>query len=155
MQDQSQQFSQDHVQLGFEYSIGRRLLNLSVCTIPVLDHPHSKRGYSLCLNGIFSLYSLSLVLSLLIEENLILSRLYLPIRYLYTLVRFPPSLLFSRLNSYSSHPFIIFVTLWRTYSLMSMSILYWGTQNWTQHSRTGFTSRGARSSPLTCWQCFF
>ena len=59
-------------------------------------------------------------------------------------------LLFSRLNSSSSlslssyqrcsSPFIIFPALHCTLSSMSMSLLYWGAWNWTQHSRCGLTS---------------
>ncbi|KAK4820459.1 hypothetical protein QYF61_027036, partial [Mycteria americana] len=37
---------------------------------------------------------------------------------------------------------------------MSICFLYWGGQNWTQHSRpvSPRLSRGEGSPPLTCWQ---
>ena len=34
---------QDHVQLGFKYFHGQRLHNLSGKTVPVFDHPYSKK----------------------------------------------------------------------------------------------------------------
>lgn len=53
----------------------------------------------------------------------------------------PESLLFSKLNSSSSlslfsqdNPLIIFVAICRTRSIKSATFLYWGTQNWKQHS---------------------
>ena len=84
------------------------------------------------------------------EKSLALPFLHHPFRHLYTLIRSTVSLLFSRLISPSSLslslqercscPLIIFVALHLTVSSMSMSFLYWGTQNWTQHSRCGPTS---------------
>lgn len=53
------------------------------------------------------------------------------------------SLKFKLCDRYSSS-FIIFVGLPLTHSSMSMSFLYWRTQNWTQHSRSGLTSAGQR-----------
>lgn len=60
------------------------------------------------------------------------------------------SLLFSRLISHSSlhflslyerysNPLITFVLLWWTFSSMSMPLLYWESQNRTQHSRLAFS----------------
>lgn len=67
------------------------------------------------------------------------------IRYLYTLTRHPPSLLFSKknyqsalsLSSYGtcSSPFLTSAALRWTCASMSMSHFYWGAQNRTQHSR--------------------
>ena len=42
-----------------------------------------------------------------------------------------------------------------TFSRRSLSFLYWGAQNWTQHSKCGLTSTEGGSPPLTCWPCFF
>ena len=75
------------------------------------------------------------------------------------------SLLFSRLNSSStlrlssyvrcSGPSTLTALGW-TLSSKSTSFLYWGVQNWTQHSRYGLPvlSRGERSPLSTCWQYF-
>jgi len=76
--------------------------------------------------------------------------LHLLSRYLCTLIRSSPSLLCCRLNSPSSlslssqerccSPFIISVARFWTLSSMSMSLLCWGAQNWTQRSRCNLTS---------------
>lgn len=65
------------------------------------------------------------------------------------IVGFPPSLLFSMLNSSSSlslysyvihfKPLIIFMALHWTHSSLSMSLLYWVDQTWSQHSSRGLT----------------
>ena len=69
------------------------------------------------------------------------------------------SLLFAGLNSPSSrslslydrcfNPCIIFMSLHQTHSNMSLSLLNWGAQHWTQHSRciSPLLSRGG-GSPL-------
>lgn len=83
---------------------------------------------------------LPLVLSLrTTEKNLALSFLFFcPFRYLYKLIRSPPSLPFSRLNSPSclslsplgrcSGPFITLVTFGWSLCSISMSLLYWEAQ---------------------------
>lgn len=49
----------------------------------------------------------------------------------------------------SSH--LIFMTFLWIHHSMSMSFWYWGTQNWTQHSKHQCWVEG--STPLTYWQC--
>lgn len=66
------------------------------------------------------------------------------VAYLYTLLRSPPSLLFSRLRSPSSQPFLICV-IFQSLNLlcsplldsssMSVTLMCWGAQTWTQHPR--------------------
>jgi len=78
--------------------------NLCQCSVTAKKCFLMFRGNLLCL----SLCPLPLVLSLgATEKSLALSSLHPPFRYLYTLLRHtPPSLLFSRLNSPSSHYFL-------------------------------------------------
>ncbi|KAK4832342.1 hypothetical protein QYF61_021871 [Mycteria americana] len=106
------------------------------------------RGNLLC----FRLCPLPLVLSPGTNaRSLAPFSLHPPFKYLYILMRSIPGLLFSRLNNprslslsaqeRCSKPFIIiFMALYWTHSSMSMSRLYCGAQNWTQHSRCGLTS---------------
>jgi len=66
---------------------------------------------------------------------------------LFTLIRSSLNLLFPRLDSPSSinlssqescsSPLNIFMAFHWTLSSMFMSLLCWGGQNWTQHSRSG------------------
>ena len=104
---------------------------------------------------VFHFVPLLLVLLLgTIEKSLASPFLHPPFRYLYTLMRSPLSLLFSKLTSSSSlsfssqkgcsSPFIIFVALHWTLSNTSVYLLYWGAQHWTQHSRYGLTSTEQR-----------
>lgn len=95
------------------------------------------------------------------EKSLALFSWYAPSRYWYTLERSPLSLLFSILNSPSScslssqekcsSPFITFVAVCWTFSSMLMSLLYWGAQCWTQHSRCNLWQR--HSCPNPCHYC--
>uniref|UniRef100_A0A8B9QH24 Glycoprotein endo-alpha-1,2-mannosidase n=2 Tax=Apteryx owenii TaxID=8824 RepID=A0A8B9QH24_APTOW len=152
-QGQLEQAAQDHVQLGFKYLQGCGLHSLSRKPVSMFSYPCSKEVFLmfkwnfLC----FSLCPLPLILSLgTTEKSLAPSSLDPPIRYLYLLIRISLSLLFSRLNRPSSlsffsykqcsSPLIVFVALCWTCSSRSVSVLYWGAQNWTQYSRWGLTS---------------
>lgn len=86
-----------------------------------------------------------LVLSLdPIDKGLLLSSLLEPAQLFIHIDKITLSLLFSRLSSpssfslssYDKHSslFIFFVALCWTCTTLSMSLLYWGVQNWTQHS---------------------
>ena len=142
--------AQEHIQTASEYLQGWRIHNLPRQPVPVLDHPHSDKvfphvqreppmfqfvpiasgpvtGHHRAEPG--SIY-LAPLLQVLINTDEI-----------------PLSLLFSRLNSLSSFslssqescscPFVSLVARRWTLSSMSMSLLYWGAQNWTQDSRCG------------------
>lgn len=92
------------------------------------------------------------------ERSLVPSSLHPLLRDLYTLLRSSLSL-FSRLTSASSlslssperclRPFLIFMTFHLTVSSMSMSLLYRGIQNQTQHSTCGLTSAEYRGKPTS------
>ena len=86
------------------------------------------------------------------ENSLAPSSLHPSFRSLYKLMRFPLSLLYSRLKnlrflslfSYErcSTPLIFIVALCQIHFNKSMSPLYWGGQNWRQYSRCGLISAG-------------
>ena len=91
----------------------------------------------------FSLCPLPLVLSLgSTEKSLTPSSVHPSCRYLYTLMRYPwvcsspgwtvPALLACP-RSRCSSPLINFVAFHWALSCMSMSLLCWGAQNWTQY----------------------
>ena len=99
-----------------------------------------------CFYATSSFNSLPLTPSLHNTEKSLAPFVWLPlITYLWTVIRSPLSLSFSRLNSprsvshspyrRCSRPLIIFVSLCRTLSRRSLSFLNWGAQNWAQYSR--------------------
>lgn len=51
-QGQLEQVAQDHAQLGYQYLQGWRLHILSEQSVPVFEHPHSKKSLYLCFSGI-------------------------------------------------------------------------------------------------------
>jgi len=86
------------------------------------------------------------------EKSLAPSSLLPPSRRLYTLIKISLNLLISRLSSPSPQPFPLWETF-RSFShlygpsvdstpILSMSLLYQGAQNWTQHSQVW---------PHQCW----
>lgn len=106
-----------------------------------------KKGFSLCSDGRSCVSFCTHCLSSWHWSPL--KRAWLHPPFTYWLIRFPLSLLFCRLKSSSSQSFllgeVIFTSprrkesLHRTLSNMAMSLLYWGAQNWMQHSRFGLT----------------
>lgn len=133
------QVAQDCVQVAFEYILEWRLRNLPRQPVPVLGHPSSAEVvpdgrhllcFSLC-HCLFSCHWASLKRACLhLLHTLPLGTYWWD----------PPWTLFSRLNSLSSlslsscercsSPFIIFAALYWSLSTVSMSLLYWGAQNW-------------------------
>lgn len=147
-QDQLQQVAQDCIQPSFEYVQQWRLHNLSGKTVSVTTFMVKKY---FCFSWCFSLCPLALFLSVgTTEKNLSVSSQIPFTRHLYTFMRHPLSLLFSRVNrpsslkvsSYkrSSSSFTVFIVLHWTQISNSVSFLYWRTQNWTQDSRIRLTS---------------
>lgn len=101
--------------------------------------------------------------TLLLAQSLGLAHLVCPLLSgLYT-DQLPTSHLSSRPNSPSSpslpfyvrcsNLFIVIMVLCRTLSSISPSFLYWGIQNWTQHTTCGLI-RAEQSGSLTCWWHF-
>lgn len=127
--------TRDCVQTAFKYLQGKSPLPLCA-TVPVLCHPYWKEYLMLIWNFLCcSLCPLRLILSLgTYEKSLAQSSWHPPFRYLYALIRFPLSLLFSslnRLNSLSifsfercSTPLIILVALCWSQSRSSKSLSY-------------------------------
>ena len=95
------------------------------------------------------------------EKRLALSSLNPPYMSIYTLIRYPLSLLFSKVKSPSSLslssqercscPLIMFMTLHWTISIMFMSLFYRGTQKRTQHCMCGLTSVFTGIPSLPCF----
>ena len=150
-QGQSEQIAQYHVQSSLKHLQGQRPQNTSEYPVPVFDQLHRKKEkVSLKQNFLcFSLCPLPLVLSLgTTGKWLAPFSLHPPFRYVYTQLRSPWALLFSRLNrlccfSLSLYgrcfsPLTIFVGLCWVCSSMPLFLLYRGTQ--TGHSTPHVTS---------------
>ena len=129
--------------------------------LPVLGHPHNEkcflmlRGNLLC----FSLCPLPLVLLPgSTEKSLALSPLHPPQRYLYMLISYPIVLVSWTIASpdwavpaFSASPHRRGAPvsssswpLWDSLCTISMSLLYWAAQKWTQDSRCGLTGAEER-----------
>lgn len=120
---------------------------------PMFHHLSAKEFFflHLCLNGTSCVTVCTSCLSYVRWaplRSLALTSSLSPTRYLYTLTR--PLRAFSQewtdysALSLSSHDkcsksFGIFVALCQTHSSESTSLFFWGTQNWTSHSRFGLT----------------
>lgn len=91
-------------------------------------------------------------------KSLALSPLPPPNRHSYTLMRFPLSFLFCRLSrlsplTLSSYEryfscLINFLAYHSTWSHMTLSLLHWGVQNWTQHGKCVSPGLSSEEEPL-------
>lgn len=135
------------------------LVNLSQCLITL-----RVKKFFLCLSGI-SLFSVGAPYLSSFYWALLRRVWSISILCSQTLIRLLPSLLFSRLHKPNFQPFLpveilqslaFFMALYWTWSSMSASFLYWGCQNWTQHSShvSEGLSREEEPLPLPCWPYF-
>jgi len=158
--------AQDHVQMASEYLQKGKLHYFPGQPVPALSQPHGKWVFP-DVQTERPLFQFVLIASGPVTEHHRKepgSIFFAPsLQVFIDFSKLPLSLLFSSLNSPSSFSF----SPYEKYSIaliivtalcmdgMSMSLMYWGAQHWTQHSRyvSPVLSRRVGTPPLTCWKC--
>ena len=134
---------QDHVQRAFNYLQGWRLHNLSGHPVPVLGHLHSEKGF-LDIQREPPVFQFLLIASGPVtghhwKEPGSVTFSPSPLVFTFFKKSFASRhICFSYIRC--SSPLIILMARYWFLSSMSMSVLYWEAQNWTQCSRCVLTS---------------